>query len=132
MKRAMTSQFRQMASSSSFFNVVLFPLSMLVTRPSFMSISSLVLEFWQFSFIRDWPEIRKSEIIPSKFVPISEDWSEQRIPNLAWMSLIKFYWMLQNTRVTAFTVSELKENQRGTGGDQIRVKWPSWGNLFGL
>ena len=74
---------------------------------------SLVLELWQFSFMRDWPEIRKSEIPPSEFCPISGDWGELWIPNLAQMSLIKCYWMLQNARVTAFTVSELlKENQK--------------------
>ena len=54
----------------------LFPLSSLVTGPSFMSVSSLVLELWQFSFIRDWPEIRKSEIFLSEFCPISRDWYE--------------------------------------------------------
>ena len=36
------------------------------------------------------------------------------IPNLARMPLIKCYWMLQNDRVTAFTVSELlREIQQG-------------------
>ena len=54
--------------------VVLFLLSSLVT--GFMSISSLVLELWQSSFIRDWPEIRKSEIPPCEFCPISGDWGE--------------------------------------------------------
>ena len=109
-----------------FFDVVLFLLSGLVTGPSFMSISSLVLELWQFSFIRDWPEIRKSEIPPSEFCPISGDWDELWLPNLAQMPLIGFYWMLQNSRVAAFTVFELlRENQLG-GGDypsptQIRV-----------
>ena len=76
----MTSQFVDMTSSSIFFDVVLFLLSSLVTDPSFMSISSLVLELWQFSFIRDWPEIRKSEIPPSEFCPISGDWSKLGIP----------------------------------------------------
>ena len=38
--------------------------SSLVTGPSLMSISSMVLELWQFSFTRDWPEIQKSEIPP--------------------------------------------------------------------
>ena len=86
-------------------------LSSLVTGPSFMSISSLVLELWQFSFIRDWPEIRKSEIPPSEFCPISGDWGKLWIPNLARMSLIECYWMLQNSSVTAFTVFELlREN----------------------
>ena len=90
----------------------LFFLSSLVTGPNFMSISSLVLELWQFTFVRDWPEIRKSEIPPSEFCPISGDWSKLAIPNLARSSSIKCYWILQNSRVTAFTVSELlRENQ---------------------
>ena len=61
----------------------------------------------QLPFISDWPEIRKSEIPPSEFCLISTDWSELRIPNLARTSLRKSYWMLQNARVTDFTVSEL-------------------------
>ena len=110
----MTSQLSE--SSSNFFDLAVFLLSSLVTGPSFMSISSLVLELWQFSFIRDWPEIRKSEIPPSEFCPISGDWGELWIPNLARMSLIECYWMLQNARVTAFTVFELlRENQLGEG-----------------
>ena len=72
-KMTMTSQFSGMTSTSIFFEVVLFFLSSFVTGPSFMSVSSLVLELWQFSFIRDWPEIRKSEISPSEFCPISGD-----------------------------------------------------------
>ena len=95
------------------FNV-LFLLSSLVTDPSFMSISSLVLEFWEFSFMRDWPEIWKSEIPLSEFCPISGDWDKLGIPNLTQMSLMKCYWMLQNARVTAFNISELiRENQQG-------------------
>ena len=39
-----------------FLEVVLFLLSSLVTGPSFMSISSLVLKLCQFLFIRDSPE----------------------------------------------------------------------------
>ena len=111
----MTSQFADMAPESTFYDVVLFLLSGLVTGPGFMPISLLVLELWQFSFIRVWPEIRKSEIPPSEFCPISGDWGELGIPKLARMSLMKCYWMLQNARVTAFiTVSELlRENQRG-------------------
>ena len=113
-KMTMTSQFFDMTSTSKFLDVFLFLLSSLVTGPSFMSISSLVLELWQFSFIRDWPEIRKSEIPLSEFCPISGDWDELWIPNLARMSLIECYWMLQNSRVTAFTVFELlRENQLG-------------------
>ena len=40
-----------------FFDVILLLLSSLVSGPSFMGISSMVLELWQFTFIRDWPEI---------------------------------------------------------------------------
>ena len=63
-KMSMTSQFSDMTSTLNFFEVVLSLLSSLVTGPRFMSISSLVLELWQFSFVRDWPEIRKLEIPP--------------------------------------------------------------------
>ena len=47
---------------SSNFLDILYLLSSLVTGPSFMSISSLVLELLQFSLIRDWSEIRKLDI----------------------------------------------------------------------
>ena len=115
----MTSKFSDMTSTPNFSDLVLFFLSSLVTGPSFTSISSLVLELWKFSFIRDWPEIRKSEISASEFCPISGDWVELWIPNLVRMSLIEFYWMLQNCRVTAFTVFELlRENQLGWGDFQ--------------
>ena len=105
-KITMTSEFVDMTSFSKVFYVVLFLLSSLVTSVNLMSISSLVLELWQSSFIRDWPEIRKSEIPPCEFCPISGDWGKSGIPNLTQISLIKCYWMLQNARITAFTVSE--------------------------
>ena len=61
----------------------------------------------------------------SKFCPISGDWNELGIPNLVWMSLIKSYWLLQNARVTAFTVSELfRENQQSGQGFPY---WRGWG-----
>ena len=113
-KITMMSQFADTMSLSNFFDVVLFLLSNLVTGPSFMSLSSLFLKLWQFSFIRDWPEIQKLKIPPSEFCPISGDWGKLGVPNLAQMSLIICYWMLQNTRVTTFTVSELlRENKQG-------------------
>ena len=88
--------------------------SNLVTGPSFMSISPLVLELKIFSFIKDWPEIRKSKIPPSEFFSVPGNWGKLGIPKLARMSLIKFYWMLQNARVTASTVSVLlRKNQQG-------------------
>ena len=42
----MTSKFADMTSSSNCFDIFMFFLSSLVTGPSFMSISSLVLELW--------------------------------------------------------------------------------------
>ena len=115
-KMTMTSQFCDMTSKSSFFDVVLFLLSGLVAGWSFMSISSRVLELWQFSFIRDWLKIKKSQIPMPELCALSGDWGELWVPNLAWMSLIECYQVLQNSRVTAFTVLELlKENQLGEG-----------------
>ena len=110
-----------------FFDTVLFLLSRLVIRPSFMLISSLDLELWRFSFRMDWPEIWKLEIPPSKFYPISGYWDEQRIPNLARMYLIKCYWMLQNPRVTVFTVFELLREVK-VPPNQIRVKGTTYFN----
>ena len=100
-KVTMTPHFLEIISLSIFFGVVLFLLSSLGTGPSFMSLSYLVLELWQFSFIRDWPEIRKSEIPPFEFSTIFEDWGELWIPKFARMSVIERCWMLQNARVTA-------------------------------
>ena len=49
-RKTMTSRFVDMASWSTFFDVDVFPMSGLVTGPSFMSISWLVSELWQFLF----------------------------------------------------------------------------------
>ena len=109
----MASQFSDMTSSLNFFDVTVFVLPSLVTAPSFMPMSWLVLRLWQFSFIKDWPEIWKSGIQSSRFCLISGEWGKSGILNLARMSLINCYSMLQNDRVIAFTVSELlRENQK--------------------
>ena len=115
-KMALMSQFSDMTSSSNFFDVVLFLLSSLVTGPSFMSISWLVLELWQFSFIKDWPKIQKSKISPSEYCPRSRDWEGLVVANLAQMFLVKCCWVLQNTRITAFTISELLRENLQSGG----------------
>ena len=58
------------------------------------------------------------EINLSEFCPISGDWGEWGIPNLARKSLIECYWMMQNASVTTLIVSELlqQDQQRGGGG----------------
>ena len=97
-----------------FFYVNMFLLPSLLTGPSFMSISLLLFKLWQFSFVRDWPEIQKSEIHPSEFCMISGDRGELWTSNLAGTSQMKRYWMLKNARVTGFTVPELlRQNQQG-------------------
>ena len=69
-----------------FFDIVSFLLSLLVNSPSFMSISSLVLELWQLSFIKDWSEIRKSEKPSSKLFSTCAGCCGFEIPNLAHVS----------------------------------------------
>ena len=125
----MTSHFVDM-TSRHFFDVVIFLLSILVTGPSFMSISSLVLELWQFSFIRDWPEIGNS---PVWVLP--NIWRLGRVRNTKFGTKISNKILLNAAKCQgcSFTVSELfKENQQGMGkitpchstppSTQIRVK----------
>ena len=44
------------------------------------------------------------------------DWGELGMPDLAWMSLMKCYEMLQNTRVTVLPFLSY-QNQQGGGGN---------------
>ena len=96
----MTWQFSDM-TSSLFLGFVVFFLSSFITVPSFMSLSWPVLELWQFPFTKDWPEIRKSEIPPSKFCPVSGDWGKLVILNSARRSQIKCYCQGVCVRVRA-------------------------------
>ena len=91
-----------------FFYVDMFLLSSLVTCPSFMSILLLVLELWQFLSIRDSSD-RNPDTESTIAWVLSNTWSLGRVrhTNLARMSLLKHYWMLQTSRVTAFAISEL-------------------------
>ena len=83
-------------------------------------------EVMTISFIGDWPKIWKLKIPSSEFCSISGHWKMLWIPNLAWMSRIKFYCMLQNVIVTAFTVSELlRKNQQ-----RVKLPLPSRPKLY--
>ena len=109
------------------FDITLFFLSSLVTGPSFMSISSLVLELWKFSFIRDGPEIWKSEILLSEFCQIFGDWGELpslRIPNAAKVQGYNFYlfWVIKG--------KPTGEGSKITPSPQIRVNKPI--NIFSI
>ena len=112
-KMTMTSQFADMTSSSIFSDVVLILLSSLVAASSYMSISLLVLELWIFFYKRlnRNPEIRNT---PVWVLPIIWKPGELGVPNLARMFLIKCSYMMQNAKVTAFTViAILRENLQG-------------------
>ena len=78
----MTSQFSDMTSPSNFFDVVFYLLSSIFTSPSFMSVSSLVLELWQLPFVRDWPEIWKLEIPWCEFCTIPGNWGKLGRPKI--------------------------------------------------
>ena len=108
-------------------------------------LSSLVVQiscqyhhwFWSYDnfFIRDWPEIQKFEIPLPGFCPIPGDWREVEIPSLARMSLIKFYWILQNARVTAFYrfwVIKGKPKGQKAGGGKITPPPPPIPPRLGL
>ena len=84
-----------MTSSSISSYVVVFLLSGLINGPSFIMISFLVLELWQFLFIRDWPEIRKSERPLSEFCPIPGEWC--KLPYAAKCQVYSFYcfWVIK-------------------------------------
>ena len=109
----MTSKSSEMMSSPNFLDDALFHSSSLVNAPSFLLISLLVLELWQFLFMTDWPEIQKSEIPRLSFAQYLETAQSKEHQNCARTSVIKCYWMLQNTRFTDLTVSELlRESQQ--------------------
>ena len=85
----MTLQFPDMMSSLISFKISIFLLPSLSVGKSLTSISWLLLELWQISFIKDWPEIVKPEIPLSEFCEISGELGVLRITYLAQMSLIK-------------------------------------------
>ena len=102
-----------------------------------MSISLLVMELWQFSFIRGWQEIQILEIPSSEFWQISGHWGELGISNFTGMSIMKCYWMLQNTRVSAFYRFWVIKGKSTVGIKllpltQTRVNWLSLFRLFFL
>ena len=120
----MTKQFANMTPSSNFFDAVLFPLPSLVNVSSFMSISSLVMTVFFYKGLTRNLEIR---IPPCEFYPISGDWGELGILNLARMSLMICYGMLQNVRVTIFTFSELLREKQQEGRGNITSSQPRLG-----
>ena len=125
-KMTMTSQFLDRTSSSKFFYVILLFLSSLATAPSFMSVSLLALELWRFSFVRDWPEIQKSEIPPSEFCPIS-----RQVINTKFGTNVSNRMLLNVAKIQGYSFYRfwvIKGKPSGGGGGitptptQVRVK----------
>ena len=69
-----------------FFDIAESFLWSLVAGPSFMSISLLILELWQLSHVRNWPEIRKMEILGV----LPGDWRLRNFWRLGQASYTKF------------------------------------------
>ena len=117
----MTLQLSDMKSSSNVFKVAVFLLSCLVTSkfPVNIKTGSGVIKIFVYKVLTRNPETGNSPVsLPSDFSAISGDCGKLGTPNLAKMYLIKCYSMLQNARITTFTVSELlrKNQQRSRGG----------------
>ena len=65
-------------------------------------------------FFYKWLAINSEIENTPVFFPLSGNLHNLGIPNLAEMSPMKCYWMLENARITVFTVSELlREKQQG-------------------
>ena len=74
------------------------------------------------SFYKRLARNLETRIAPSPFYLISGDWHKLRTPNLVRMFLIKCYCILQNSRVTAFTVSKfLRKNNREEEGEGVTL-----------
>ena len=67
-------------------------------------------------FYKGWQEIWKLKAPLSEFCPVSGNWGKLEITNLVRMFLMKCYWMLQNSRVIAGTISELLRLKQEGGG----------------
>ena len=130
----MTSQFVNMTSSSIYLTLFCFYCQFyLLVQVScqyhhwFWSYDN----FFLYKGLNRNPKIGNTHIWVLPNIPNIWRLGKIRIPNFARIDLMNCYWMLQNARVAAFTVSDLlRENQQGGGGGgkittpptQIRLK----------
>ena len=133
----MTSQFPDIMLSSNFFEVALFLLSDLVTGPSFMSISWLILELWQFSFIANCPEIQNSELPPSKVWSKSGDWGLGRVRDTKFAKNVSNKMLLNAGKCHGYSfynfgVIKRKPSGLGGGGGGGRITFPRYTRRLGL
>ena len=104
-----------------FLDIAMFLLSNLVIGPSFVSISWCVLEFWQFSLIKDWQEIGNTPVcVLPNIWRLGRVWDTRFICNKMLLNAAK----CQGYSWSVFEL--LRKNQEGEGGGysfhQIRVK----------
>ena len=69
----------------------------LATGPNFISLSLLVVELWQFLFVMDWPEIRKSETPMPNILWLEQGRNTEccKVPGLQ-LLLFLSYWVKTN------------------------------------
>ena len=99
----------------NFFDVVLFVLSGLVSGPSFMLTSSLVLEFWQVLAIKALTKNPDIENIP--VWDLSNIWRQGqfRDTKFSMNTSNKMLVIVQNARFTGFFLSYLEKQNKGRG-----------------
>ena len=99
----------------NFFDVVLFVLSGLVSGPSFMLTSSLVLEFWQVLAIKVLTKNPDIENIP--VWDLSNIWRQGqfRDTKFSMNASNKMLVIVQNARFTGFFLSYLEKQNKGRG-----------------
>ena len=99
----------------NFFDVALFVLSGLVSGPSFMLTSSLVLEFWQVLAIKVLTKNPDIENIP--VWDLSNIWRQGqfRDTKFSMNASNKMLVIVQNARFTGFFLSYLEKQNKGRG-----------------
>ena len=105
-KMTMTSQFSNMTSASFFWRCFVSLVKFSYWSKFHVNIitGSGVMTISFYKWLTRNLEIRNAPVWVLRNI---YSWGKLEIPNLAWTSLIKCYWMLQNARVATFTVSEL-------------------------
>ena len=96
------------------FDIALFLLSSLVTYPRFMSILSLVLELWQFLFIRDWPEIGNSPVV----WVLSNFWRLAQVNNIKFGTIDFIKMLLIAARYQGYSFYRFWVNKGKPTGDK--------------
>ena len=99
----------------NFFDVVLFVLSGLVSGPSFMLTSSLVLEFWQVLAIKGLTKNPEIENIP--VWDLSNIWRQGQFRDTksSMSASNKMLVIVQNARFTGLFLSYLEKQNNGRG-----------------